>query len=188
MEGEVLARAINDGVFAKHKFVVTQVRENLVVPVFNRHGLPLVGVRPTDAFAQVGGDDADVAVDRGVDLEVIGVDLRNAVVAAATASHETQVARLPRKFEVELYDCIVERRVSKKDSFGFGCIDVGAQQPAVTQGEIGLEAPAAGDGGGVEVFREEELARGTHQRVRRSGRLGICCGRGCKDAGERERG
>ncbi len=187
LEGEVLASAVNDGVFAEDKFVVAQVRDDFVVPVFDRHGLPLVGSRFADAFAKLGGDDAGGAIDGCVDLEVIGVDLSDAVVVSAAASHESQVCRLAREFEVELDDRVVEGGVFEEDSFGFGRIDIRAQQRTVTQGELGLEAPAVGDGGGVEVVREDEFAGDTHQGVGWGGRLGSCC-RGDRRDAEHERG
>ncbi len=174
LECEVLASAINDRVFAEDKFVVAQVRDYFVVPVFDRHGLPLVGSRSADAFAKLGGDDAGVAIDGCVDLEVIGVNLGDAVVATTAAGHEAKVCRLTGEFEVELDDRVVEGGVFEEDSFGFGRIDISTQQRTVTQGEIGLETPAFRDGHGVEVVREEEFAGSAHQGVSWSGHLGGC--------------
>ena len=60
----------------------------------------------------------------------------------------------------------------RKTRLGFVWSDISTQQRAATQGEFGLEAPSLGDGGGVEVFREDEFAGSTHQRVGRGRRLG----------------
>ena len=149
--------------FAEDEFVVAQVGNNFVVPIFYRHGLPLVGPKFADALANVSGDDPGIAINRRVDLKVAGTDLSDAVVAAAAASHEAKICRLAGKFEVELDDRVVEGRVFEEDSFGFGRSDIRAQQRAVTQSEIGLEPPTVRDGLGVEVLRKEEFAGSAHQ-------------------------
>ena len=48
---EVLAGAIDNGVFAEDKIIITQVSDNFVVPVFNSYGLPLTAARFPDAIA-----------------------------------------------------------------------------------------------------------------------------------------
>lgn len=61
----------DDGVLAGAEFVVTQVDNNFVVPVFDRHRLPLFGAGSANVFAKVSGDDPGIAVDWCVDLEAI---------------------------------------------------------------------------------------------------------------------
>ena len=174
LESEVRAGTVDDKVLAEDKLVVAQMCDNFVVPVFDRHGLPLIGTRFADAFAKLGGDDAGGAIDGCIDLEVIEVNLSDAVVAAAAASHESQVCRPTREFEVEPDDRVVEGWIFEEDSFRFGRIDIRTQQRAVAQSEIGLEAPALGDGGRVELFREDEFPGHAHQSLGRDGRLGSC--------------
>ncbi len=125
LEGEVLASAVNDGVFAEDKFVAAQVRNDFVVPVFDRHRLPLVAPTSANAFAKLGGNEPCIAIDRRVDLEVIGVDLGDAVVVSAAASYETQGCRFAGEFEVELDDRVVEGGISQEDAFGFLRIQLG---------------------------------------------------------------
>ena len=137
--------------FAEDKFAVAQVRNDFVAPVFDRHGLPLVGTRFTDAFAELGRNQSSITIDGRVDLKVVGVDLGDAVVVSAAARHESQVGRLAGKFEVELDDGVVEGGVFKEDSFGFRRINVRPQQRTVTKRELGLKEPAVADRGGVEV-------------------------------------
>ena len=110
-----------------------------------------------------------------MDLEVVGVDLGDAVVVSAAASHESQVGRLAGKFEVELNDRVVEGRIFQEDSFGFRRIDIRPQQRAVTKRELGFEEPAIAGGLGVEAFREQELPWNAHQSVGQGWSLGICC-------------
>ena len=175
LKGEVFASAVNNGVPANDEFLVAQVDNHFLVPVFDSHGLPPVVPSFADAFAKVSRDKPGIAIYRRVNLEMIGADLRDAVVATAAASHEAKVCRLASEFEVELNDRVVEGRVFEEDSFGFLRTDIRAQQGAVTQREGGLESPAVRDGGGVEVFREDELAGRAHQGLGRGGRLGSCC-------------
>ncbi|MEK6237449.1 MAG: hypothetical protein N2C14_22280 [Planctomycetales bacterium] len=69
LKGEVFANAVNDGTPADDEFLVAQVGNHFVVPVFDGHRLPLVGARFSIGIAKVGGDEASIAIDWRVDLE-----------------------------------------------------------------------------------------------------------------------
>ena len=114
----------------------------------------------------MGGHNPGIAIDWRVDLEMINANLSDAVVSAAAASHEPKVCRLARELEVELNDCVVERRVFEEDAFGFARVDFRAYKRAVTQSKIGFKAPTLGDGRRIEAFREQEFSWNAHQSVR----------------------
>ena len=152
-----------NGVSAEDEFVGAQVGHHFVVPVFDRHRLPLIPATFPSALAKVSGHDPRIAIDRRVELEMIEANLGDAVVSAAAAGHEPKVCRLARELEVELDDRVVERRVFEEDSFGFARVHIRAQQCTVAQSKIGFEAPTLGDGFGVEAFREQKFSRNAHQ-------------------------
>ena len=93
---EVLTGAIDNGMLADDEFSVTQMRDNFVIPVFNSDGLPLTATRFSDAIAKVRWKNPSVTINRRIDLEVIGVDLNDTVIATAAAGHEAQICRFSR--------------------------------------------------------------------------------------------
>ena len=109
LKGEVFAGTVDDGVATEDElFAVVEVGENFVVEVFDGDGLPLVDGIFAGAFADDGGDDAGVAVDGGIDLEVAGADPGDGVVSAAAAGDEPEIGGLAGEFEIELDDGVME--------------------------------------------------------------------------------
>ena len=151
LKSEILSSAVDDRVFAQNEFVVTQVCNDFVFPVFDRHGLPLIGMRIANAFAKLRRHKPCVTINRRVDLKVTCVDLGDAVVVSTAASHESQVGRLASKFEVELDDGIVKRRFFQEDSFGIRRFNVRSHQRAITKRKRRLKKPTVADRGGVKV-------------------------------------
>ena len=95
LKGKVRASPVNDGVSADNEFFVVQMRNHFVVSIFHRHRLPLVRARPADAFAKVSGHNPCLSIDGRVELKVLAMNLRDAVVATSATGHEPKVCGLP---------------------------------------------------------------------------------------------